>query len=105
MTREEVKELCKKIYTFYPKFEVRPETIDAWAERMVNLPYEVAVNNLNRYIEQDEVGRQPTISRIMRTDLVRGVDFNEKYRESMKLYPYDRDTYIDQHGLLWAYPN
>ena len=105
MTRDEVKELCKQIYTFYPKFEVRPETIDAWADRMRDLPYQVATNNLHRYIEQDDIGRIPTIARLMRTDLVRGADFDERYRESMTLWDYDgKGTYIDQNGLLWAYP-
>ena len=105
MTRDEVKELCRQIFMFYPKFEARPEMMDAWAERMKELPYDVAISNLHKYIEQDDLGRIPTISRLMRTDLVRGVDFNEKYRENMKLYKYDNDgTYIDQNGLLWAYP-
>lgn len=104
MTRDEVKELCLQIYTFYPKFEVRAEMIDAWAEMMAKLPYEVAIQNLHRYIEQDEVGRVPTIAKLMRMDLVKGIDFDEKYRNNMQLAYYDRDTQIDQNGYLWAYP-
>lgn len=105
MTREEVVELCKKIYTFYPKFETRTDMIDAWAERMKDLPYEVAVNNLHRYIEQDDIGRVPTIARLLQAGVYRGADFDEKYRENLQLWRYDKDTYIDQNGLLWAYPN
>lgn len=106
MTREDVKELFKQIYTFYPKFEIRPETIDAWAERMKNLPYDIAINNLHKYIETDELGRAPTLAKLLRTELERGIDFDEKYRERMTLWKYDNDgTFVDQNGLLWAYPS
>ena len=104
MTRDEVKELHRQIFMFYPKFESRPEMIDVWADMMEKLPYEVAIKNLHKYIETDELGRVPTLAKLLRTDLERGVDFDEKYRESMQLYWYDDDTYIDQNGLLWAYP-
>ena len=104
MTRDEVKELCKQIYMFYPKFEARPEMIDAWHEMMKNLPYDIAIKNLHSYIENDDIGRVPTISRLMRMDLVKGIDFDEKYREKLQLRYYDKDTYIDQNGMLWSYP-
>ena len=104
MTRDEVKELHRQIFMFYPKFESRPEMIDVWADMMKDLPYDVAIRNLHRYIETDDLGRVPTIAKLLRTDLTRNADFDEKYRAELQLYWYDKDTYIDQNGLLWAYP-
>ena len=104
MTRDEVKELHRQIFMFYPRFESRPELIDAWHERLKDMPFETALSNLNKYIAEDENGRVPTIAKIMRISTTAGVDEWISYRENMVLRYYDDDTFIDQNGYLWAYP-
>ena len=104
MTRDEVKDLHKQIFMFYPRFESRPELVNAWHDRLKDMPYETALANLNRYIAEDENGRVPTIAKIMRVSVSGTVDEWKAYRENMVLSYYDKDTYIDQNGYLWAYP-
>ena len=106
MTRDEVKELIRAIDTFYPKkIQATTELIDAWARKLEYIDMKTAMKNLDDYVDQDEAGRVPTIARIIRTDkLQSGVSYNMEYRKTMKLTYWDKDTYIDQNGMLWAYP-
>ena len=104
MTRDEVKELHRQIFMFYPRFESRSELIDAWHDRLKDIPYDIALANLNKYIAEDENGRIPTIAKIMRVSASAGADEWKAYREKMVLSYFDKDTMIDDNGYLWAYP-
>ena len=106
MTRDEVKDLIKAIDTFYPgKLRASSELIDAWARKLEYIDMKTAMKNLDDYVDQDEAGRVPTIARILRTDkLQSGVSYDMEYRKNMKLSYYDKDTMIDENGMLWAYP-
>lgn len=105
MTRDEVKELIKAVNGYYPKFTASTNIIDAWYRKLQYIDFQVAMDNLDAYVDQDEAGKVPTIARILRTDRLQpGVDYDMDYRKTMRLRKYDDDTYIDQNGYLWAYP-
>lgn len=104
MTKNEVIKLMENIKTFYHNFSFPPDLVEAWYDRMKDMPYETAKKNLDRYVAEDEIGRMPTIAKIMRMPVGGNVDEWKSYRENMVLSYYDRDTYIDQNGYLWAYP-
>lgn len=104
MTKNEVLKLMENIKVFYHNFSYPPDLVEAWYERLKDIPYEAAKRNLDRYIAEDEIGRMPTIAKIMRVSNSGNVDEWRTYRENMKLTYYDADTYIDQNGYLWAMP-
>ena len=105
MTKSEVLKISESIKVFYHTFKMPPDLLEAWYDRFKDIPYEVVENNLNNYIANDEIGRPPTIAKLLKsTTMSPNVDYNEEYRKSLHLYYYDKDTYIDQNGLLWAYP-
>lgn len=104
MTKMETIKLMEQIKVFYHNFSFPPDLVEAWYERLKNIPYDTAISNLNKYIAEDELGRTPTIAKIMRVSNSSAVDEWKSYRENMKLQHYDSDTYIDQNGYLWAYP-
>ena len=104
MTKNEVIKLMENIKVFYHNFSYPPDLVDAWSERLMDLPYEVAKANLDRYIAEDELGRMPTIAKIMRVSSGGAVDEWKEYRKTMVLRRFDADTMIDQNGYLWAYP-
>lgn len=104
MTKNEVIKLMENIKTFYHNFSFPPDLVEAWYDRMKDMPFETAKKNLDRYVAEDEIGRMPTIAKIMRMPVGGNVDEWKAYRESMVLSYYDQDTYIDQNGYLWAIP-
>lgn len=104
MTKNEVVRLMENIKTFYHNFSFPPDLVEAWYDRLKGIPFDVAKKNLDRYIAEDEIGRMPTIAKIMRVSTGGNVEEWQKYRESMVLSYYDRDTYIDQNGYLWGFP-
>ena len=104
MTKNEVIKLMENIKTFYHNFSFPPDLVEAWYDRMKDMPFETAKKNLDRYVAEDEIGRMPTIAKIMRMPVSGNVDEWKSYRESMVLSYYDQDTYIDQNGYLWAIP-
>ena len=104
MTRSEVIKLMENIKVFYHNFSYPPDLVEAWYERLNSIPYESAQKNLDRYVAEDEIGRMPTIARIMRVSASGNVDEWRSYRQNMVLRYYDDDTYIDQNGYLWAEP-
>lgn len=104
MTKNEVIKLMENIKTFYHNFSFPPDLVEAWYDRLKDMPYETAKKNLDRYVAEDEIGRMPTIAKIMRMPVGGNVDEWKAYRENMVLSYFDRDTYIDQNGYLWAYP-
>ena len=104
MTRSEVIKLMENIKVFYHNFSYPPDLVEAWYERLKDIPYESAKRNLDKYVAEDEIGRMPTIARIMRVSASGNVDEWRSYRQNMVLRYYDDDTYIDQNGYLWAEP-
>lgn len=104
MTKMETIKLMEQIKVFYHNFSFPPDLVEAWYERLKNIPYDTAIGNLNKYIAEDELGRTPTIAKIMRVSTSSAVDEWKSYREKMVLKYYDDDTMIDQNGYLWAYP-
>lgn len=104
MTKSEVLKLSESIKVFYHTFKMPPDLLEAWYDRLKDLPYDLVAANLNNYIANDEVGRPPTIAKLMRVTMSIGVDCDKEYRKHLRLSYYDDDTYIDQNGLLWAYP-
>lgn len=105
MTRSEVIKLMENIKVFYHNFSYPPDLVEAWYERLNSIPYESAKRNLDKYVAEDEIGRMPTIARIMRISTSGKVDEWRSYRENMKLSYYDEDTFIDnKNRYLWAYP-
>lgn len=104
MTKSEVVKLMENIKTFYHNFSFPPDLVEAWYDRLKDIPYESAKKNLDRYVEEDEIGRMPTLAKIMRISSSANVDEWKAYREKMVLSFFDKDTYIDQNGYLWAYP-
>lgn len=105
MTRSEVIKLMENIKVFYHNFSYPPDLVEAWYERLKDIPYESAKKNLDRYVSEDEIGRMPTIARIMRVSASGKVDKWKSYRENMELSYYDEDTFIDnKNRYLWAYP-
>lgn len=104
MTKNEVIKLMENIKTFYHNFSFPPDLVEAWYDRMKDMPFEMAKKNLDRYVAEDEIGRMPTIAKIMRMPVSGNVDEWKSYRENMVLSYYDRDTFIDQNGYLWAIP-
>ena len=104
MTKSEVLKISERIKVFYNTFKMPPDLLEAWYERLKNLPFEVVSKNLDNYIANDEVGRAPTIAKLMKMTSSQGVDFDLEYRKHLRLSYYDDDTYVDQNGLLWAYP-
>ena len=68
------------------------------------MPFEVAKGNLDRYVSEDEIGRMPTIAKIMRISAGGQAEEWKEYRNKMILSYYDKETLIDQNGYLWAYP-
>ena len=104
MTKNEVIKLMENIKTFYHNFSFPPDLVEAWYDRLKDIPFEKAKKNLDRYVEEDEIGRMPTLAKIMRVSASGNVDEWKSYRESMVLSYFDKDTYIDQNGYLWAIP-
>lgn len=104
MTKNEVIKLMENIKTFYHNFSFPPDLVEAWYDRMKDMPFEMAKKNLDRYVEEDEIGRTPTLAKIMRVSAGGNVDEWREYRSKMLLSYYDKDTMIDQNGYLWAYP-
>lgn len=114
MTKNEVVRLMENIKTFYHNFSFPPDLVEAWYERLKDIPFDVAKKNLDGYIAEDEIGRMPTIAKIMRVSSggnVYEAKFYNKYdgswhnyRDEMKLSYFDKDTYIDQNGYLWGFP-
>ena len=104
MTRSEVIKLMENIKVFYHNFSYPPDLVEAWYERLKDIPYEAAKRNLDRYVAEDEIGRMPTIAKIMRVSSSGNVDEWKSYRQNMVLSYYDKDTFIDQNGYLWAEP-
>lgn len=104
MTKNEVIKLMENIKTFYHNFSFPPDLVEAWYDRMKDMPFETAKKNLDRYVAEDEIGRMPTIAKIMRMPVGGNVDEWKSYRENMVLSYFDQDTYIDQNGYLWAIP-
>ena len=105
MTRDEVKELIMAVNGYYPRFTASTNIINSWYHKLQYIDFETAMKNLDEYVDQDEVGRVPTIARILKTEkLQAGVDYDLEYRKTLKLKRYDNETFIDQNGLLWAYP-
>ena len=96
--------LMEQIKVFYHNFSFPPDLVEAWYERLKDIPFETALKNLDKYIAEDEMGRTPTIAKIMRVSVSSAVDEWRSYREKMVLRHYDSETYIDQNGYLWAYP-
>lgn len=105
MTKNEIIRLMEDIKVFYHNFSFPPDLVQAWYDRLNGMSYEQAKKNLDDYIATDEIGRMPTIAKIMRSNGSHGVDYNEAYRSSMRLVrKIDSETYMDDKGLLWAYP-
>lgn len=104
MTKNEVVRLMENIKTFYHNFSFPPDLVEAWYDRLKDIPFDVAKKNLDRYVAEDEIGRMPTIAKIMRMPVGGNVDEWKVYRENMVLSFYDTDTYIDQNGYLWGFP-
>ena len=104
MTRSEVIKLMENIKVFYHNFSYPPDLVEAWYERLKDISYESAKRNLDKYVAEDEIGRMPTIARIMRISSSGNVDEWKSYRQKMVLRYYDDDTFIDQNGYLWAEP-
>lgn len=105
MTKNEVITLMENIKVFYHNFSFPPDLVQAWYDRLKDMPYEVAKGNLDRYVEEDEMGRTPTLARILKTTRSTGIDEWKWYRENMVLKYHDDYTFEDQNGYLWAYPN
>lgn len=104
MTKNEVLKLMENIKVFYHNFSYPPDLVEAWYERLKDIPYEAAKKNLDRYVAEDEIGRMPTIAKIMRVSSGGNADEWQWYRQNMVLKHYDEDTMIDQNGYLWAMP-
>ena len=104
MTKNEVIKLMENIKTFYHNFSFPPDLVEAWYDRLKDIPFETAKKNLDKYVEEDEIGRMPTLAKIMRVSVGNAVDEWKEYRAKIVLSHFDNDTFIDQNGYLWAYP-
>lgn len=104
MTKNEVVRLMENIKTFYHNFSFPPDLVEAWYDRLKDIPFDVAKKNLDRYIAEDEIGRMPTIAKIMRVSAGGNAEEWKSYREKMVLSHYDDETFIDQNGYLWGFP-
>jgi uncharacterized lipoprotein YehR (DUF1307 family) len=62
MTRDETKEMFKKIALVYDNFEAVSEKIDFWHKLLSDIPYERAESNLIKHIQKSKYS--PTIADI-----------------------------------------
>ena len=64
MTAQEVAKLLAFITAVYPSIDIRQGTVEAWAELLGDLPYEVAVAGTKKVLAQQEYPTLPAVGKI-----------------------------------------
>ncbi len=72
MTEKEAKFILYKASAAYPNVEIRKETIAVWIERLENISFNQALENLNHHIDTNEFF--PRISSVINRSAERGSD-------------------------------
>lgn len=61
MNREQTREFLKEVVGIYPKFELMPGTVDAWASRLVDCSPERARELLDKHLASDDGNYAPKL--------------------------------------------
>lgn len=104
MNREEIKDLMNEVHKVYPRFEIGQGTIDAWADRLKDVPYKKAMHALDKHIDSDRGDYAPTLAYFIKAS--RTVEQTFFMDMSPRHYHIERGILVDDDGYeFWNTDN